>query len=298
LTGAAFSPVEWKVRERTLSTATHTLVMGVLNVTPDSFSDGGRYSTAGGVDVAAAITAGRRIWDEGADIVDVGGESTRPGAQPVGVGIELDRTVAVVEALAAQGMVVSIDTSKPQVAAAALDAGAMIVNDVTGLRDARMVEVCGVSGAGVVVMHMQGEPTTMQVDPRYHDVVAEVRDHLAARLERSGLDPATVCLDPGIGFGKTDEHNLALLSHLDEFVALGSPVLVGTSRKGFLGRILADAVGGEASLEQRDRATAATTVFAIAAGVAVVRAHNVPMTLDVARAADAIVRAQSGEGKR
>jgi len=272
--------------------------MGVLNVTPDSFSDGGRLATTVGVDTAPAVEAGRRLWDEGADIIDVGGESTRPGALPVAVETELERTIPVVSALAAEGKLVSIDTSKPEVAAAALEAGAVIVNDVTGLGDPAMVEICGTFGAGVVLMHMQGEPATMQDDPRYADVVIEVRAHLVGRLERSGLDPAAVCLDPGIGFGKTSDHNLTLLSHLQEFVSLGSPVLVGTSRKGFLGGILADAGCGEVSREQRDLATAATTALAVAAGVAVVRVHNVPMTVDVARVADAIVREHSGEGKQ
>jgi dihydropteroate synthase len=272
--------------------------MGVLNVTPDSFSDGGRFATTAGVDAAAAAEAGKRLWDEGADIIDVGGESTRPGARPVAVETELERTIPVVSALAAEGKLVSIDTSKPDVAAAALRAGAVIVNDVTGLGDPAMVEICAAFGAGVVLMHMQGEPATMQDDPRYADVVTEVKTHLVGRLERSGLDPATVCLDPGIGFGKTSDHNLTLLSHLQEFVSLGSPVLVGSSRKGFLGGILADAGCGEVSREQRDLATAATTVLAVAAGVAVVRVHNVSMTVDVVRVADAIVREHSGEGKQ
>jgi dihydropteroate synthase len=161
-----------------------------------------------------------------------------------------------------------------------------------------MVEVCGEAGAGVVVMHMQGEPATMQDDPQYGDIVSEVCDHLNLVVERSGLDPTTICLDPGIGFGKTLEHNLLILSHLDEFVAMGHPVMVGTSRKGFLGRILPRSASGEVSLRQRDRATAATTALAIAARVAVVRVHNVTMTIDVARSADAIVRAHTEEGKR
>jgi dihydropteroate synthase len=290
-------PVTWRVRDRQLSNAEHTLVMGILNVTPDSFSDGARFTSAGEVDVAAAVEAGQLLWDQGSDIVDVGGESTRPGAQPVALDTESARTIPVVEELAARGVVVSIDTSKPEVAAAALSAGAVIVNDVTGLRDPRMVDVCGTAGAGVVLMHMQGDPRTMQDDPHYEDVVAEVRHHLVSRLENSGLDRDTVCLDPGIGFGKTYDHNLALLDHLDEFVAIGSPIMLGTSRKGSLSQMLRGAGVDEASLEQRDRATAATTALAIAAGVAVVRVHNVPMTIEVAAVADAIVRAQSMEGK-
>jgi len=271
--------------------------MGILNVTPDSFSDGGRFSTAGGSEVAAAVAAGRQLWVDGADIVDVGGESTRPGATAVSTDAELARTIPVVEALSAESIVTSIDTSKPEVAAAALDAGATIVNDVSGLRDPRMVEVCAAFAAGVVLMHMQGDPATMQEDPRYDDVAVEVGDFLVMQAERSGLDLSTVCIDPGIGFGKTRQHNLELFDHLAELVARGRPVMLGTSRKGFLSEILRATADAEPSLESRDRATAATTVLAIAAGVAVVRVHDVASTVDVARTADAIVRAPRSEGK-
>jgi dihydropteroate synthase len=272
--------------------------MGILNVTPDSFSDGGRFFSDGDEDVAAAVAAGEELWAAGADIVDVGGESTRPGAMPVALEVELRRTIPVVDALARRGMVVSIDTSKPAVAAAALDAGASIVNDVSGLRHPDMAGLCRDSGSGVVMMHMQGDPATMQDNPRYTDVVAEVKQALIVGLERSGLDPATVCIDPGIGFGKTADHNLELLGRLDEIVALGQPVLVGASRKGTLVRILESGGRENPSLEQRDRATGASTALAIAAGAAVVRVHNVAHTVDVARTADAIVRSHISRGDR
>jgi dihydropteroate synthase len=286
-----FTPVEWRVRTRTLSTAAHTLLMGILNVTPDSFSDGGRFST-----VDEAVAAGRVLWDAGADIVDVGGESTRPGAHPVAVEEELDRVIPVVAALAGGGVVVSVDTSKAAVASAAIEAGAEIVNDVTSFGDPEMAEVCGALGAGVVVMHMQGTPRTMQVAPHYEDVVAEVAAFVEGRAlvaREAGVDAERICVDPGIGFGKSFEHNLTLLANLERLVAGDHPVLLGASRKRFLGAILDDA-GVEAALDGRDAATSATTAFAIKAGVAVVRVHNVPMALEVARTADAIVRAGAG----
>lgn len=293
-----FLPIRWQIRDRVLATVDHTLVMGVLNVTPDSFSDGGRFFSDGAEDVAAAVAAGEDLWTAGADIVDVGGESTRPGAPPVALEAELRRTIPVVEALTTQGVVVSIDTSKPAVAAAALDAGAAIVNDVSGLRHPDMAELCRDFGSGVVMMHMQGDPSTMQDNPQYGDVVAEVKRSLMVGLERSGLDPRTVCVDPGIGFGKTVAHNLELLSRLEEIVALGQPVLVGTSRKATLVRVLESAGRENPSLEQRDRATGASTALAIAAGAAVVRVHDVAHTVDVARTADAIVRSHVSKGDR
>jgi len=273
-----------------LSTADHTLVMGVLNVTPDSFSDGGRFDATDATD--AAVAAGLDLWRQGADLVDVGGESTRPGSVGVSVAEETDRVISVVAALAAAGVLVSVDTSKPEVAAAALDAGAEVVNDITALADPDMAALCAARGPGVVLMHMQGTPETMQLDPRYHDVVAEVARYLidrAAAAVAAGVDPARICLDPGIGFGKRLDHNLDLLSGVATLAATGYPVLIGTSRKGFLGEILATA-GHGAPADRRDPATHATTALAVVAGAAVVRAHDVVGTLQAARTADAIVR--------
>jgi dihydropteroate synthase len=276
----------WDLRTRALDTGDHTLVMGVVNPTPDSFSDGGRWTEPG-----AATRRGFRIWDEGADIIDVGGESTRPGAQPVNVDEELARVIPVVEALAAHGIVVSVDTSKPDVARAAIDAGAEIVNDVTGLGDPAMIELCAATGVGVVIMHMQGEPRTMQQDPTYGDVVADVADFLRDRTASAvdgGVERSRIVVDPGIGFGKTFEHNLALLANIGE-LGSGRPVLIGASRKRFLGTIL-ERAGRPHAPDDRDTATAATVALAIAAGAALVRVHNVAGAVDAARTADAIVR--------
>ena len=258
--------------------------MGVVNTTPDSFSDGGLY-----FDSEGAVAHGLQLWEEGADIVDVGGASTRPGAEDVSESEEVDRTTGVVESLVTQGVVVSIDTFRPNVAAAAIAAGAEAVNDVTALADPAMAQVVAESGAGVVLMHMQGEPRTMQDAPHYDDVVSEVAEFLVERAEfaeSSGIDPARISVDPGIGFGKSFEHNLDLLSGLDRLVEIGKPVLLGTSRKRFLGQIL-----GEDDPLQRDIATSATLSLAISQGVSVLRVHNVAMALQTARVADAIVRA-------
>jgi dihydropteroate synthase len=249
-------------------------LMGIVNVTPDSFSDGGRFMQA-----RAAIEHGRALVGEGAQIVDVGGESTRPGAEPVAVEEELRRVAPVVEGLASAdwGPVrpqISIDTSKAPVARAALEAGATLVNDVTALRgDGRMAEMVARSGADCCLMHMLGEPRTMQQDPRYDDVVDEVKSFLLARMEfavREGIEERRLLLDPGIGFGKTVDHNLQLLARLDELVALGRPVVIGTSRKGFLGRI-----GGDATGLRRLAGTVATNVLALERGASVFRVHEV-----------------------
>ena len=245
------------------------LVMGVLNVTPDSFSDGGRF-----LDTEAAVRHGLSMVAEGADIVDVGGESTRPGAQPVDVSEELRRVVPVVEALAPH-VRVSIDTRTPEVAEAAVEAGATLVNDVS----ASLYATAAAGKVGWVAMHMRGDPTTMQDDPRYDDVVAEVRDFLVARAEaarEAGVEE--VWVDPGIGFGKADAHNLSLLRRLRTLTATGLPVLVGTSRKGFLGRL----VGGVAT-DDRLEASVATAVHAMLNGASMVRAHDVKATVQAAR---------------
>ena len=241
--------------------------MGVLNVTPDSFSDGGRW-----LDPGAAVAHGLRMVDEGADVVDVGGESTRPGADPVPVDEELRRVVPVVEALAPH-VRISVDTRKAEVAEAAIAAGATLVNDVS----ASLAPVAAAAGphVGWVAMHMQGDPRTMQRDPSYADVVAEVRAFLVERATGAGVDE--VWIDPGIGFGKTMEHNLTLLAHLDELVATGYPVVVGTSRKSFLGRLT-----GDAAADDRVEASVATAAWALSQGAAMVRVHDVRPTVAAA----------------
>ncbi|HEY8524176.1 MAG TPA: dihydropteroate synthase [Acidimicrobiales bacterium] len=259
-----------------------TQVMGVVNVTPDSFSDGGRY-----YDHESAIAYGQRLAAEGADWVDVGGESTRPGAEPVPVAEECRRVLPVVEALAARGIRVSIDTRKPEVAEAALAAGAQMVNDVS----ATLAPVAAAGGAAFVAMHMLGDPRTMQREPRYDDVVADVRDFLVARADEAVAAGVTeVWIDPGIGFGKTLEHNLDLLGNLDVLVATGYPVLVGTSRKSMLGRLLARADRTEDIPPPGDRlaGSVATAAWAYQRGASMVRAHEVPPTV---RAAEAVRRA-------
>ncbi len=286
--------VTWQLRSHRVTNDAHTLIMGILNVTPDSFSDGGRYVSGRGVLVDEAVASGLDLWRSGADIVDVGGESTRPGSRTVDSDDEMDRVVPVVRALASEGVIVSVDTSKPEVAEASIAAGAEIVNDVTGLRSADMMRLCADSGVGAVIMHMRGEPATMQDEPVYDDVVPDVVGYLlgrAAVAEESGIDATRICLDPGIGFGKTHQHNLELLHRLDALVATGYPTLLGASRKGFLGGIL-DSAGHPAPAASRDAATAATTALAVASGVAVVRVHDVPGALQAARTADAIVRQQ------
>jgi len=240
--------------------------MGVLNVTPDSFSDGGRW-----LDPDAAVTHGLRMVADGADVVDVGGESTRPGADPVPVHEELRRVLPVVEALIPH-VRVSIDTRKTEVAEAALEAGATLVNDVS----ASLAPVARAAGAGWVAMHMKGDPRTMQRAPIYDDVVAEVTAFLVDRASTAGMDE--VWIDPGIGFGKTLEHNLALLAHLRDLVATGYPVVVGTSRKAFLGRLTGDAPTGD-----RVEASVATAAWAMSQGAAMVRVHDVGPTVEAAK---------------
>jgi dihydropteroate synthase len=256
--------------------------MGVVNVTPDSFSDGGLY-----LDPEAAIVHGRALAEAGAAILDVGGESTRPGAAPVPAEEELRRVEPVVAGLAGVGPAISVDTSKAAVAAAALDAGAAIVNDVTALRgDPEMAALVADRGAGVVLMHMAGEPRTMQANPEYGDVVAEVRDFLAARLDAAvaaGIDESMIWLDPGIGFGKTDQHNFELLRGLGELAALGRPLVVGTSRKGFIGRI------DGSPADERLGGTIATSILAAAAGADVLRVHDVREMAQALRVASAVL---------
>jgi dihydropteroate synthase len=256
-------------------------VMGVVNVTPDSFSDGGLF-----LDPEAAIAHGRELAAQGADILDVGGESTRPRAEAVGAEEELRRTQPVVEALAGE-FTVSIDTSKAAVAEAALDAGAAIVNDVTALRgDPELAPLCADRGCEVVLMHMLGTPRTMQDDPRYDDVVDEVKGFLTARIAaaiEAGIDERRIWVDPGIGFGKTVEHNLELLRRLGELGELGRPIVVGTSRKRFLGAL----TGRE--VDERLGGTVASSVLAIAAGADVVRVHDVAAVREAIEVAEVVL---------
>jgi dihydropteroate synthase len=252
-------------------------VLGVLNVTPDSFSDGGAHAS-----VDAAVDHGRRLAADGADWIDVGGESTRPGAEPVAEAEELRRAIPVVEALAAEGFAVSIDTRHATVARAAVAAGATLINDVS----ASLGELAAELGVGWIAMHAQGDPRTMQDDPRYDDVVGEVRDLLVERADAAlAAGCPQVWIDPGIGFGKALEHNLALLGRLPELVATGHPVVVGTSRKGFLGRLLgrSDGSGAPAPVEDRLEGSLATATWAFACGVEAVRAHDVRATRHAAQ---------------
>lgn len=255
-------------------------VMGVLNVTPDSFSDGGRH-----IGVAAAVERALEMVAEGAAVVDVGGESTRPGAVAVDADEEIRRVVPVIEALAARIAVpISVDTSKPEVIRAATRAGARLVNDVRGLRLPGALEAASESGAAVCLMHMQGEPGQMQVDPRYEDVVAEVRGFLAARLaacRAAGIARERVCVDPGIGFGKRQGHNLALLQHIGQLAEPGIPVLVGVSRKSLVGMITGRATG------DRLAGSIAFAALAVAGGASIVRAHDVAATVDAVKVAHA-----------
>jgi dihydropteroate synthase len=266
------------------------VLMGIVNVTPDSFSDGGLF-----LDADAAVEHGRRLAAEGAEILDIGGESTRPGADPVSESEELRRVVPVVERLAADGAArISIDTTKAAVARAALDAGATIVNDVSAFRfDPEMAGLVAERGVDCCLMHMLGEPRTMQDDPRYEDVVAEVRSHLEERLAfavSQGVPERHVWLDPGIGFGKTTEHNLELLRRLDELVAIGRPVVVGTSRKSFLGKLAPRGVRSD-----RLPGTIATNVLALERGATVFRVHDVAQNAAALHVAAATFSLDVGE---
>jgi dihydropteroate synthase len=264
------------------------LVMGVVNVTPDSFSDGGLL-----VSTDDAVAHANRLTEAGADVIDVGGESTRPGAAPVDVDEEISRVVGVVRRLAEVGVLVSIDTTKPAVASAAIEAGAVIVNDVSGLGDPEMISVAEQHQAGVVVMHMQGNPRTMQNDPRYVDVVADIAAFLRARTATAiaaGIDPESVVVDPGIGFGKSIVHNLVLLNRLGALREIGYPLLVGASRKRFLGEIT-----GHDSPIDRDLASAVAAATAVMRGADIVRTHDVASTLEAVKVAWAIVREEGAQ---
>ena len=248
------------------------LIMGVVNVTPDSFSDGGQF-----VEPGAAIAHGLRLHAEGADLVDVGGESTRPGAAAVAAEEELARVIPVIEALARAGVLVSIDTRKAAVMRAALAAGARMINDISALRhDPESLAAAGASGVPVVLMHSQGEPATMQVQPTYDMAALEVYDHLARRVQAwidAGLERSRLLIDPGIGFGKTAEHNLEILSHLGLYLSMGLPMVLGVSRKSFIGRL-----AGGAPPTERLPGSLAAALCGVAAGAAVLRVHDVAAT--------------------
>jgi dihydropteroate synthase len=259
----------WRLRTTAVPLEDGPLVMGIVNVTPDSFSDGGRY-----FDPQLAVRHALELVEQGADLLDIGGESTRPYATPVDVSEELRRVVPVVEEVCRRTSVpVSIDTSKAVVAHAALDCGVEIINDVTGLEsDAEMLPLARSTGAAVCVMHMRGTPATMQVDPVYEDVVEQVTQYLSERRDRliaAGIEPARICLDPGIGFGKTHRHNLELLAHCRRLTALGCPILVGPSRKGFIGHVLGDPRG------DRVAGTIGVALALAAQGVQILRVHDV-----------------------
>jgi dihydropteroate synthase len=264
--------------------------MGVLNVTPDSFSDGGRY-----LDPAAALAAARAMVAAGAAIIDIGGESTRPGAVPPPLEAELERVVPVVRAVAGElDVIVSIDTSRAPVIAAAVEAGASFVNDVRGLGDPAVRASCARLGVGVCLMHMQGEPATMQNAPAYADVVGEVRAWLEARVAAcrgAGIAADSISVDPGFGFGKTTAHNLALLGALEQFTTLGAPLMVGLSRKSLAGALTARPPGA------RLAGSVALAAIAASRGAAIVRAHDVAETVDAVRIGAALRRPAPGGGR-
>jgi dihydropteroate synthase len=275
----------WTCRDARLPLGERTLVMGIVNVTPDSFSDGAVFA-----DADDAVAHGTRLVDEGADLVDVGGESTRPGSDAIEADEELLRVVPVIEGLvkARPGTPLSVDTRKPEVASAALDAGASVVNDIAGGRNSALLETVSRTGAGVVLMHMLGEPKTMQDDPRYDDVVAEVHEFLRERIEAAvfaGIPEERICIDPGIGFGKTVDHNLALLRAVPALRMLGAAVMVGASRKGFIGTLT-----GVEDPAARLEGSLAVAVLAAAHGADLVRVHDVEATVRALKVADAVVR--------
>jgi dihydropteroate synthase len=261
--------------------------MGIINVTPDSFSDGGRF-----FDPEVAVAAGIEMAARGADILDVGGESTRPGSDPVPVDRELDRVVPVIKRLATEVSIpVSIDTRRAEVARAALELGASIVNDVTSGSDPSMFEVTREAGAGMVLMHMRGEPKTMQQQTDYNDVVAEVKAYLGERVEaamRAGIDRERLAVDPGLGFAKTEPQNYVLMRDIACFLDLGRPVLVGPSRKSFIGKVLGTEV------DQRMEGTAGAVAWMAGQGAHIVRVHDVREMVRVVRVVDAIRRADEG----
>jgi dihydropteroate synthase len=278
--------MQWRCRHRTID-LTRPIVMGILNVTPDSFSDGGRYASTD-----AALGHAARMVDEGACIIDVGGESSRPGALAVAESVEISRVIPVIEGIvAASNVAISIDTSKPDVMAAAIAAGACIINDVYALRAPGARECAARTEAGVCLMHMQGEPRTMQESPHYNDVVAEVIDFLS--LERracidTGIARDAIAVDPGIGFGKSLEHNLALLKELPRFAALDAPLMIGVSRKSMIGKILGRPLG------ERLHGGLGLAALAVSAGARIVRTHDVAATRDAILSVSAVLSGFAG----
>src|SRR5438045_818190 len=274
----------WKIGDKSVDLSKSGMIMGVLNVTPDSFSDGGEFFATD-----AAIAGGIKMALEGADIIDVGGESTRPGAEPVSVKEELQRVVPVIEKLRAKiNISISIDTSKPEVASAALDAGASIINDVSaGRGDEKMLSLAARRKAAIVLMHMQGEPRTMQKNPHYQDVVTEVADFFRQQYSRAlecGVDPIAIAFDPGIGFGKTLEHNLTLLKNLERLRVHDRPLVVGVSRKSFLGKLV-----NSSEMSARAAPTIALTAVLRARGADILRVHDVKENVAALRAAEAVL---------
>jgi len=280
------APLKLVCRDTVLDLA-EPVVMGILNVTPDSFSDGGRHA-----DIDAAVEWGLAMAAEGAAIIDVGGESTRPGAAPVDLEEELARVVPVIERLARRaGIPISVDTTKPEVMRAAVAAGACLINDVRALQAPGALVAAAETGAGICLMHMLGEPRTMQVDPQYRSVVEDVRDDLRRRIaacEAAGIPRERICVDPGIGFGKRPEHNLALLAALDRLADPGIPVLVGVSRKSLLGIITGRPIG------ERLAGSVALAALSVMRGAAIIRAHDVAETVDAVKVASALRRAAAG----
>ncbi len=288
------TPFTWRLGSRTLALGERTLVMGVLNVTPDSFSDGGEF-----LDPRVAVPRALRMLDEGADLIDIGGESTRPGTtRPITAQQEQDRVLPVIEGILRERpeSVLSIDTYKAETARSAVRAGAQIVNDVSGFGwDAAMPAACAQLGCGVVVMHTRGRPNEWRTQPRLaqEDVVPLVKSGLARSLEMAraaGIDHSSVVLDPGFGFGKAYENNYPLLAHLDELLALGQPLLAGVSRKSFLGSTLG-AGAADVGVKARENGTLAATTAAILAGASIVRVHEVRPAVEAAKIADAILGA-------
>ncbi len=274
----------WNIKGRNLDLTRRAQIMGILNVTPDSFSDGGHFSAHD-----AALAHARKMIAEGASIIDIGGESTRPGALPVDADEEIRRTIPVIQSLRAEwDGLISIDTMKAPVAQAALEAGADIVNDVSGLTtDPEMTTVCAASDCGIVIMHMRGTPADMQKNPSYTDVVAEVREYFKDRLDvlkTHGISPARLCFDPGIGFGKTLEHNLALLRHIDELAPSGFPLLLGVSRKSLIAKL----TGADLPAD-RDAATFSFTAMARTKGIMLHRVHDVKGNLAALRIAEGVM---------
>ena len=274
----------WKIGDKIVDLSKRGMIMGVLNVTPDSFSDGGEFFGTN-----AAVARGIQIAEEGADIIDIGGESTRPGAEPVSAKEELKRVLPVIEELRAKiDISVSIDTSKSEVASAALDAGASIINDVTaGQGDEKMLPLAAKRKAAIVLMHMQGEPRTMQKNPHYKDVVAEVADFFRQQYARAlecGVDPMAIAFDPGIGFGKTLEHNVTLLKNLERLHVHDRPLVVGVSRKSFLGKLV-----GSSEMRDRLAPTIALTAILRAGGADVLRVHDVKENVAASLAGEALL---------